>query len=379
MLSESRPLRVFAYCGALVAVLFGLLLSGALARLGLFRAIGTRVPRFLGLTPAFSIHPWSCTHEQISAYNLTGQRALITGANSGLGLETAIVLARLGASVALACRAEAKCRAAADDVRKTAAPGAAVSTWTLDTSSLASVRAFAADFLASNDAPLDMFFQNAGIASAGVWAAGSPTLPLSVDGIEAVFAANHIGHALLYELLQPRLRAARVARVVLTSSASHFDTYSYGVATDLDTLNSPPERSLAALLNPYGQSKLAQVLWAQEATRRLALDNVTSVYVNSLHPGMVDTGIWFANPIISDRLKTTVVAWLQRNMMWSRRDGALTMLWLGIATDALIAGDVRGLYYHPQCVRVEPFVLARNETLQKAVWLFTEELTRERA
>jgi hypothetical protein len=67
------------------------------------------------------------------------------------------------------------------------------------------------------------------------------------------------------------VRAARVGRVVLTSSASHFDTYSYGVATDLATLNSPPGgRAVAAMLNPYGQSKLAQVLWAQEATRRLA-------------------------------------------------------------------------------------------------------------
>jgi NAD(P)-dependent dehydrogenase (short-subunit alcohol dehydrogenase family) len=372
----SRGARACATCGAVLAVLIGLLFSGALARLGVFRAVGSRVPRFLGLTPAFSTHPWSCTHEQIAAYNLTGQRALVTGANSGLGLETAIVLAKLGASVALACRSPAKCRAAADDVRSTAAHGADVSTWTLDTSSLASVRAFAADFLAASDAPLDMFFQNAGVASAGVWAAGSPTLPLSVDGIEAVFAANHVGHALLYGLLEARLRAAPVARVVLTSSASHFDTYSYGVATDLATLNSPLERSGAAILNPYGQSKLVQILWAQEATRRLALENVSSVYVNALHPGMVDTGIWGANPILSDGLKTTVVAYLQRHMMWSRRDGALTMLWLGVATDALVARDIRGLYYHPQCERVEPFFVARNETLQREVWRFTEELAK---
>ena len=154
------------------------------------------------------------------------------------------------------------------------------------------MRNFAAAFLAADARPLDMLFLNAGIASAGAWAADAPMLLLSVDGIEAVLATNHVGYALLHSLIEGRVRAAPVARVVLTSSASHFDSYSWGVATDLATLNSPPGGcSVTAILKPYGTSKLAQVLWAQEATRRLVAENVTNVFVNSLHPGMVSTGI----------------------------------------------------------------------------------------
>ena len=278
---------------ALVAVFTGLLFNGALARFGLFRAIGAFWPRFSGLTPAFARLPWSCTHEEVAALTLPGQLALITGASSGLGLEAAKVIARAGASVALACRSAERCAAAAAAVRAEAAPGAVVSSWALDTSSLASVRAFAAEFtLAHPTRPLDMLLLNAGVASAGAWAPGAPSLPLSVDGIEAVMATNHVGHALLFQMLLPRLLAARTSRVVLTSSASSFDTYKYGVATDLETLNSPPERGVAAALNPYGQSKLAQILWAQEAAAMLEKEGHLHVFVNSMHPGSVDTNIW---------------------------------------------------------------------------------------
>jgi NAD(P)-dependent dehydrogenase (short-subunit alcohol dehydrogenase family) len=316
------------------------------------------------------------------------------------------VLARQGASVALACRSPRKCEAAAAAVRATAAPGADVSTYELDTSSLKSVRAFAASFLAAEPRAIDMLYLNAGIASAGVWAEGAPTLPLSVDGIEMVLATNHVGHALMYKLLEARVRAAPVARVVLTSSASSFDTYSYGVATDLATLNSPPERSVAAILNPYGQSKLAQVIWAQEVARRLAADNVTNVLVTSFHPGMVrltrttprppavpttvtlttltpnptarpttlnqqvTTSIWASNPILKGEFLQAIVGWLEKNMMWSVRDGALTMLWLGTQAEH------RSGYFHPQCEPVEPHAAAADAALAARFYEFTDELTK---
>ena len=369
-------LRFCACCGAALAVLAGLLASGGLAHAGLFRSIGRALPRFSGLTPAFAALPWACTHAEVSAFHLLGQRALVTGANSGLGLEAAKVLARSGAAVALACRSPSRCAAAAEAVRAAAAPGAPVTTWQLDTASLASVRAFAAAFLAAEGGALDMLLLNAGIASAGVWTPGAATLPLSIDGIEAVLATNHVGHALLYELLLPALRSARTARVVLTSSASSFDTYTYGVATDLATLNSPPERGFAAVLNPYGQSKLAQIIWAQEATERLAADGIENVFLNAMHPGSVDTNIWPSNPILSDSMKQGVVGWLQKHVMWSAVDGALTLEWLAMAEEELRARDLRGLYWHPQCVQVKPHPAAANKTLQRLFWKFTEELTR---
>merc|ERR1711959_205781 len=102
-----------------------------------------------------------------------------------------------------------------------------------------------------------MLFLNAGISGAAKTPEGR--IPLSEDGIELVFATNFVGHHLLYKILAPLIKAAGVARVVLTSSASHWDSYEYGVATDLNTLNN----AIPSLANEqYGQSKLAQVLWA---------------------------------------------------------------------------------------------------------------------
>ena len=373
--------RGCALCGAALALLLGLLFSGALARAGLFRLIASRVPRLLGLTPAFAPLPWACAHAQLDAISLAGKTALVTGASSGLGLRAAAVLASRGAAVHLACRSAERCAAAAARVRAAAAPGATVSAWALDTASHSSVRAFAAAFLAREGgatAPLDVLLLNAGIASAGAWAAGAPTLPLSVDGIEAVMATNHVGHALLFQLLADRVRAAPSPRVVLTSSASSFDTYSYGVATDLGTLNAPPERGALAVLNPYGQSKLAQVLWAREASRRLAAEGAAHVLVNAVHPGSVDTGIWDANPILSAAAKQTVVAFLRKRVMWSVEDGALTLLWLAMAPEGEVTGGGggRGGYWHPPCGEVAPHPAALNATLQAAFWDFTEALTR---
>lgn len=369
----SRFARSCAVLVGIVSIIAGLLVSGTLARLGLFRALGRAWPRFIGLTPAFASSPWAFTHADVAALDLSGQYALITGANSGVGFETAMALARQGARVALACRSAARCAAAAEAVAAAKGEGARVSTWDLDTSSLASVRAFAAHFLATTDAPIDMLFLNAGFASAGTLPDGS--LPLSVDGIELVMATNHVGHALLFNLLLERLTAAPVSRVVLTSSASSFDSYSYGVATDLKTLNAGGEPSAIAFpLLPYGQSKLAQILFAQEATAQLAAAGVTNVYVNSFHPGMVMTGIWGKNPLIP-AVAMPFVDWLQNHMMWSGRDGALTMLYLGAAKDAIVGGDIRGQYYHPQAVRVNPpQPYAQDRDLQARFWDFTKEL-----
>ena len=370
-----RAFFLCAWCGAALAIFSSLLVSGVLSSLGFFRFIGHTWPRFSGLTPAFASLPWNCTHSELASFRLPGQRALVTGASSGLGLEAAKSIAASGASVALACRSAARCEAAAALVRAVAAPGAAVTTWQLDTASLASVRTFAVEFLLADAAPLDMLLLNAGIASAGAWAPGAPTLPLSVDGIEAVMATNHVGHALLFELLLPRLLAARTSRVVLTSSASSFDTYSYGVATELSTLNAPPERGALAALKPYGQSKLAQILWAQETAELLKREGHTHVYVNVMHPGSVDTNIWPSNPILSDAAKRGVVAWLQKNVMWTARDGALTLAWLAMAEDALREGGLRGLYWHPQCVRVTPHPAAADAGLRRRFWAFTRELS----
>ena len=99
-------------------------------------------------------------------------------------------------------------------------------------------------------------------------------------------------------------------------------------------------------MNPqYSQSKLAQILFAQELTRRLPPES--NIYVNSLHPGAVATGIWGKNPLFPKPAKW-IIEKLQDGIFWSAEQGSLTMLYLGIATDALEKGNVRGQYFHPQ-------------------------------
>merc|ERR1711924_341912 len=194
--------------------------------------------------------------------------------------------------------------------------------------------------------------------------------PLSVDGIELVFATNHVGHHLLYSLLAPLINKSKLARIVLTSSASSFDTPEYGVATDLQTLNSiAPE----AGGKPYGQSKFAQVLWAQELTRRLGPGS--SIYVNSYHPGAVDTGIWGKNPLMPALIKPLIHK-LQKEFMWTAEEGSLTMLYLGVEVGKP-GHDIRGRYFHPQALEVTPQERAKNLTLQKAMWEFTDSLTKK--
>ena len=281
-----KLIAVGATLVGILAVLIGLLFSPIPRNLGLYRWLASRTPHLVGLTPAFLADDgeWGYTFEELYASDLTGQNALVTGANSGVGFETSLALARLGASVTLACRNPSKCTAAAEKIKSdNAFKGEKVSTMILDTSSLASVKKFSQLYLDEHkDASLDLLYLNAGIGSAGINDDGSA--PLSEDGIEMVFATNHVGHHLLWKLLHPLVAKSKMARVVLTASAASYDTFEYKVATDLETLNSVNVKNF----HVYGQSKLAQVLWAKKLTRELGANS--STYVNAVHPGAVDTG-----------------------------------------------------------------------------------------
>ena len=267
----------------------------------------------------------------------------------------------------MACRTPAKCDAAATRIRSNFTT-ADITTLTIDTSRQRVVRNFAVE---SNrilgGRPLDMLFLNAGIQTAGYNDDG--TLPVSEDGIEMVFATNHVGHQLLYTLLEPALQAAPMARVVLTTSAAQFDAPEYGVPTDLETLNNPGKELKPY---PYGQSKLAQVLFAQELTRRLPADS--NIYVNSGHPGAVDTGL-YDKMNLGSGLVRFLVQQLQDGFFWNAEDAALGLLYLGIATDALKRDNVRGQYFHPHATRVDPHdKFTTDPALGEAVWDFTNSL-----
>ena len=200
----------------------------------------------------------------------SGRTAVVTGANSGIGFETARALAAKGARVVLACRSEEKGREAEARVRA-AVPGADARFEALDLGSLASVRA-CAEKLRAAEARLDLLVNNAGVMM--------PPYGKTADGFEMQLGTNHLGHFALTGLLLEPLRRTPGARVVTVSSLAHF----WG-RIDWDDLQS--ERSY----NPtraYGQSKLANLLFMRELARRLELAGSDTVSA-AAHPGSTRT------------------------------------------------------------------------------------------
>jgi NAD(P)-dependent dehydrogenase (short-subunit alcohol dehydrogenase family) len=209
----------------------------------------------------------STAAEVIAGVDLSGRRAIVTGASSGIGVETARALADAGAAVTLAVRnAEAGERVAAE-IREGTGNGA-VTVGALDLSDLSSVAAFAAAW----GGPLDILVNNAGVMAI-------QELTLSASGHEMQFATNHLGHFALALALHHSLAAAASARIVSVSSGGHlrspvvFDDIDYAFR-DYDPFGA------------YGQSKTANVLFAVEATRRWAPEGI---FVNALMPGGIAT------------------------------------------------------------------------------------------
>jgi len=345
------------------AALVGFFISPIPSNIGFYHWIGSVFPGLIGLCPI--LHqgiPWQYSYADLYGIDLAGQTALVTGANSGVGYETALSLGRLGASVTLACRNQIKCEKAAGDIRVDARYGGGdISTMIVDTSSLKSVQTFSQQYMTTHQGgTLDMLYLNAGISESPIF--------LSEDGIEMTFATNYVGHHLMFKLLEPLILKSKLARIVLTSSAASLYISPHEVATSIESVNSI-HWSLR-----YSNSKLAQILWAKELTRRLnAHPKAKNVYVNAVHPGAVDTGIWIKTPSIPNLIQHSVLKWLRRNIMWTAEEAALTILFLGVATGQLVAKDIRGKYYHPQAQEVvNP--LAMDETLQTEMWKFADQL-----
>ena len=203
----------------------------------------------------------------------TGRTAIVTGANTGIGLETARMLAQKGAHVVLACRNLEKGKAALERVLA-AQPSGRATLAPLDLSDLDSVAGFAAAFAASHER-LDLLVDNAGVMV--------PPLGRTKQGFELQFGTNHLGHFALVAHLLPLVLRTAGARIVVVSSAAQ----NYG-QIDFDDLNweRRPYRAWAA----YCQSKLANQLFALELHRRLSAAG-SGVRVTSAHPGWAATDL----------------------------------------------------------------------------------------
>ena len=218
-----------------------------------------------------------------------GRVAVVTGANSGIGLETARVLARQGAQVVLAVRDRARGEAARDDVARRD-PAAAATVRTLDLASLESVQAFA-DGFAGDHGRLDLLINNAGLMM--------PPFGRTADGFEQQFGINHLGHFALTGRLLPLLLRTAGARVVTVSSLAH----RYG-RLDFDNLNAEKRYSPTAA---YGYSKLANLLFMRELQRRCHR-GPDSLLSTAAHPGATRTRLQRHSPLIRRVMKLPFIS-----------------------------------------------------------------------
>jgi NAD(P)-dependent dehydrogenase (short-subunit alcohol dehydrogenase family) len=203
--------------------------------------------------------------EVVAGVDLTGKRAIVTGASSGIGVETARALASAGADVTLAVRdLKVGSRKAADITEATG--NAKLHVALLDLSDQRSVAAFTANW----SGPLHILVNNAGVMAL-------PELQRTAEGWEMQFATNHLGHFALALGLHDALAAAGHARIVSLSSVGH--QRSPVIFDDLNFTSRPYDVGLA-----YGQSKTASVLFAVEATHRWGSDGITA---NAVHPGTI--------------------------------------------------------------------------------------------
>jgi len=290
----------------------------------------------------------------------TGKTVLITGANSGLGFEAAKVLARKDATVVLAVRDTVKGEAAAAAIRA-AVPAARLEITQLDLANLASIRQFAAGFVQAHSR-LDIQINNAGVMA----------IPrrTTADGFEMQFGTNHLGHFALTGLLLPLVLKNPAARIVTVSSGAHLIG-----KINLDDLQG--ERSYSKW-GAYGQSKLANLLFAYELQRRLAAAGSQVISV-AAHPGWASTNLQAVGPEMEgSKIGKGVMSAANAVLAQSAAMGALPEIY------AATAPGVRGGdYFGPDGLlgqrgfpkKVDSNARSHDQAAAARLWAVSERLT----
>ena len=287
----------------------------------------------------------------------TGRLAIVTGSNTGLGFDTARVLAGRGAKVVMAVRDTAKGDAAAARIRALS-PGADVTVRKLDLGSLASVRDAAAE-MAETYPRIDLLINNAGVMY--------PPKQTTADGFELQFGTNHLGHFALTGLLLKNLLDVEGSRVVVVASIAH------NIRAKIDFEDLQWERRRYDRVASYGQSKLANLMFAYDLQRRLAAAKAKTIAV-AAHPGVAATELVRHVPGAS----LPGVDWLSGKLLNSSELGALPTL--RAATDPAVRG---GQYYGPDGFRelrgypvlVTSSKQSQDVAVQERLWTVSEELT----
>lgn len=284
----------------------------------------------------------------------SGRVAIVTGANSGLGYDTAAVLADKGAHVVLAVRNLDKGRQAVDQI-KSSSPNADVTLQELDLSSLNSVRKAAAELRAAHPR-IDLLINNAGVMYV-------PRRETTEDGFEMQFGTNHLGHFALTGLLLENMLQVGGSRVVTVSSVGH------RILARIHFEDPHLERKYNRV-EAYGQSKLANLMFTYELARRLKAKEAPTIAV-AAHPGLSDTELMRHLPDFIPDFVWKIVA-------QPADKGALPTL--RATTDPGVQG---GQYYGPDGIgesRGHPKLVAssaqsHNEDIQRRLWSMSEELT----
>ena len=281
----------------------------------------------------------------------TGRVAIVTGANSGIGFETALALAATGATVVLACRNQAKGETAAEAIRREE-PLGSVQVMALDLASLASVRAFAGAFSRACDR-LDLLINNAGLMAL-------PERAETADGFEMQFGTNHLGHFALTGLLIALLVKTPGSRVVNVSSGAHRAGRMKWADLQFQQGYTP--------FGAYSQSKLANLLFTAELQRRLDSAGLR-VMATAAHPGWTATNL---------QAHSGIATFLNPFLAQKPRMGALPTLYAATAPGAVTNG-----YYGPDGLfemrgypkSVETSSAAQDRAAAARLWAESEALT----
>lgn len=282
--------------------------------------------------------------------DLSAKTVLVTGANVGIGYETALALARLGARTGLVCRNRERGEHAQEEIRSLAG-NPNVDLFVADLAARAEIARLVDEVQASYDR-LDVLVNNAGVVLMD--------RDTSPDGQELTFATNHLAPFQLTIGLIDLLKASAPSRVVTVSSRAHARG-----DMDFDDLNF--EHSRYSTMRVYGRSKLANILFARELARRTEGSGITST---SMHPGGVATNFGKRNAGWKGAIWRSAVS-LGRPMMRTPQKGAETVIWLA-SSPAAVADN--GAYFVDMKVKT-PSKQARDDEIAARLWKVSAELT----
>ncbi|CAN0891736.1 Short-chain dehydrogenase TIC 32, chloroplastic [Linum grandiflorum] len=315
----------------------------------------------------------SSTAEEVTAgIDASSLTAIVTGASSGIGAETARVLALRGVSVIMGVRSMDSAKRVKEEIVKQI-PSAKIDAMELDLSSLASVRKFASAFNSSGRRLNLLILKNSPVSSLASNNAGVMATPftLSKDNIELQFATNHLGHFLLTSLLLENMKKTAVeskkeGRIVVVASEAHRATYPNGIRFDKINDKTGYSSYLA-----YGQSKLSNILHANELSRRLKEEGA-NVTANSLHPGIIATNLFRHMTIISVPMVAGIVDAFGKLAFKNVQQGAATTCYLALHPQVK---GISGEYFSDSNL-AKPTAFGKDDALGKKLWDFSSDLVK---